>query len=89
MARTFGERFLEEYLRLGGVTDHWPIEALVALKKSNRRQFIEAFARVSPELAKALVIAAHTAEPETLGRRAAAARAGKIDDADIPLFLLL
>lgn len=89
MARTFGERFLEEYLRAGGTADHWSPEAKVALKRSDRRSFIDALSRVSSDLAKTLIIPAHTAEPETLARRAVAARAVENGDDDIPIFFLL
>jgi hypothetical protein len=74
MARTFGERFVEEFRLAGGSTANWPPDAMTALKKADRKTFINAFSRVSSEFAKTLVIAAHTAEPETLARRAAAAR---------------
>jgi hypothetical protein len=72
MARTFGARFVEEFQRSGGSTAAWPPAALEALKKADRRRFIEALGKISSASAKTLVIAAHTAEPETLGRRAAA-----------------
>ena len=89
MERTFGERFLEEYLRAGGAADHWPPKAKAALKKSDRRSFIDALSRASADLAKTLIIAAHTAEPETLARRAAAARARGDGEDDVSLFFLL
>ena len=72
MARTFGTRFLEEFQRAGGTTSTWSPEAIDMVKRAERRQFIDAFGKVSRESAKALTIAAHTAEPETLARRAAA-----------------
>ena len=71
MARTFGERFVDEFQRAGGSTDAWAPDAVKALKNADRRRFISALSRVSSESAKTLVIAAHTAEPETLARTAA------------------
>jgi hypothetical protein len=71
MARTFGARFVEEFQRSGGSTTAWPPAAIEALKNADRRTFIDALGKVSSASAKTLVIAAHTAEPETLGRRAA------------------
>ena len=70
MARTFGERFVEEFRRAGGSTAAWAPAAVEALKKADRRTFIAALSKVSSASAKTLVIAAHTAEPETLARRA-------------------
>ena len=72
MARTFGERFLDEFQRAGGSTSGWSPRAVEAMKQANRRTFVDALSRVSSESAKTLTIAAHTAEPETLARRAAA-----------------
>ena len=80
MARSFGERFIEEYRRAGGSTDNWPADAEIALKRAARKAFITAFERVSSEFGKTLVIAAHTAEPETLARRVAIARSVGDDD---------
>lgn len=70
MARTFGERFVDEFRRAGGATNAWPPNAIEALKTSDRRGFIAALSKVSSASAKTLAIAAHTAEPETLARRA-------------------
>ena len=70
MARTFGERFVEEFRRAGGATAPWAPAAVEALKQADRRTFIAALNSVSSASAKTLVIAAHTAEPETLARRA-------------------
>jgi hypothetical protein len=70
MARTFGERFVEEFRRAGGSTAAWAPAAVEALKNADRRTFIAALNKVSSAWAKTLVIAAHTAEPETLARRA-------------------
>ena len=70
MAQTFGERFVEEFRRAGGSTAAWAPPAVEALKSADRRGFIAALSKVSSASAKTLVIAAHTAEPETLERRA-------------------
>jgi hypothetical protein len=70
MARTFGERFVEEFRRAGGSTAAWAPAAVDAIKKADRRAFIASLNKVSSASAKTLVIAAHTAEPETLARRA-------------------
>jgi hypothetical protein len=72
MARTFGARFVEEFQRSGGSTAAWPPAGVEALKNADRRTFIDALGKISSASAKALAIAAHTAEPEVLGRRAAA-----------------
>jgi hypothetical protein len=71
MAQIFGARFVEEFQRSGGSTASWSPAALKALRNADRRTFIEALGKVSSPSAKALAIAAHTAEPEALGRRAA------------------
>ena len=80
MARTFGERFVEEFRRAGGSTATWAPAAVEALKKADRRTFIAALNKVSSASAKTLVIAAHTAEPETLARRAV--KQARADEAD-------
>jgi hypothetical protein len=80
MARTFGERFVDEFRRAGGATSAWPRNAIEALKTSDRRSFIAALSKVSSASAKTLVIAAHTAEPETLARRAA--KLARADEAE-------
>ena len=72
MARSFGTRFVEEFQRSGGSTSAWPSAAIEILKRADRRTFIDALEKVSSASAKTLTIAAHTAEPETLGRKAAA-----------------
>ena len=78
---TFGERFVEEFRRAGGSTAAWAPAAVEALKKADRRTFIAALNRVSSASAKTLAIAAHTAEPETLARRAVKqARADKAEN---------
>ena len=68
--QTFGNRFLTEFHRLGGSTRNWPEQAVARLDKADRRQFIDALAKASSTAASQLVIAAHTAEPETLAKRA-------------------
>ena len=70
MARSFGARFIDEFRRAGGSTAAWPPAATEALKNADRRAFIKALSKVSSASAKTLAIAAHTAEPETLARRA-------------------
>ena len=72
MARSFGTRFVDELQRSGGSTNGWPPAAIEALKRADRRTFVDALQKISAASAKTLVIAAHTAEPETLGRKAAA-----------------
>ncbi len=88
MARTFGERFLDEFRRPGGATTAWSPNAIEALKTSDRRGFIAALSKVSSASAKTLVIAAHTAEPETLARRAAKESRDDGADADMQFVLL-
>jgi len=68
--QTFGNRFLVEFRRLGGSTRDWPDRALTLLDQADRRQFIDALSKASSKTAKQLVIAAHTAEPEKLAKRA-------------------
>ena len=81
MARTFGERFEEEFRRAGGSAAPWAPAAVEALKKADRRTFIAALSKVSSASAKTVAIAAHTAEPETLARRAVKrARADKAEN---------
>jgi hypothetical protein len=70
--QTFGNRFLTEFHRLGGSTVTWPEAAVALVNQAGRRQFIDALSRASSSTAKALVIAAHTAEPEKLAKRAVA-----------------
>ena len=52
MARTFGERFVDEFRRAGGSTAAWAPEAVEALKNADRRTFIAALNRVSSASAK-------------------------------------
>ena len=87
MARTFGERFVEEFRRAGGSTGAWPAHAIEALRNADRRGFIDALRKVPSAPAKALAIAAHTAEPETLARRAATHARVEAGD-DLGLILL-
>jgi hypothetical protein len=70
MPQTFGNRFLMEFRRLGGSTRHWPDRALTLIDQADRRQFIDALRKASSKTAEQLVIAAHTAEPEKLAKRA-------------------
>jgi len=87
MARTIGVRFLEEFQRVGGSISDWTPQAVEALKNADRRAFSDALGKVSSESAKILTIAAHTAEPETLARRAAAL--ARKDNAADDLWLLM
>ena len=67
--RTFGDRFLTEFRRLGGSTRDWPEQAVTLLDRADRHQFIEALTKASSSAASKLAIAAHTAEPETLAKQ--------------------
>ena len=87
MARTFGERFVEEFRRAGGSTGAWPPDAIEVLRNADRRAFIAALGKVSSASAKTLAVAAHTAEPETLARRAA--KESRDDGADANMWLVL
>ena len=62
MARTFGERFVEEFERAGGTTAGWDAARRATLLRADRRAFIAAMERVNSGWAKELLIAAHTAE---------------------------
>ena len=88
MARSFGVRFIEEFRRAGGSTDKWPSDAITALASADRRRFIDVLSKVSSASAKTLVIAAHTAEPETLARRAVTLTAREAADDDSWLLML-
>lgn len=68
--QTFGNRFLTEFRRLGGSTRNWPERALTLVDQADRRNFSDALKKVSADTAKRLMIAAHTAEPENLAKRA-------------------
>ena len=57
MARTFGERFVEEFRRAGGSTGTWPPDAIEVLKNADRRAFIAALGKVSSASAKTLAVA--------------------------------
>jgi hypothetical protein len=72
MARTFGARFLEEFQQAGGSIADWSPHALEAMKNADRRTFSSALAKGASAAGKELTIAAHTAEPEILARRAVA-----------------
>jgi hypothetical protein len=69
-APTFGNRFVSEFRRLGGSTRNWPERALALVDEADRRNFFDALAKVSSQAAKQLMIAAHSAEPENLAKRA-------------------
>jgi hypothetical protein len=68
--QTFGSRFLSEFRRLGGSTKTWPERTITLLDQAERAQFIDALTKASSRTARQLVITAHTAEPETLAKRA-------------------
>lgn len=68
---TFGARFLAEFRRLGGSTDDWPPRAVEAIERADRRAFAATLGRLPRPTGSALIVAAHTAEPETLARRLA------------------
>jgi hypothetical protein len=71
---TFGARFLTEFRRLGGSTKDWPPQAVAVLAAADRRKFITLLESRSSKIGSELIVAAHTAEPETLARRAFAHR---------------
>lgn len=73
---SFGWRFLTELRRLGGSTGTWPPAAVGALEQADRRRFIELLEKASPRASSPLAVAAHTAEPETLARKAMTHAAG-------------
>src|SRR4051794_14559608 len=83
--QTFGNRFIMEFRRLGGSTRDWPDRALTLIDQADRRQFIDALTRASSKTAEHLVIAAHTAEPEKLAKRAVELTKGA--DADVVALL--
>lgn len=68
--RTFGTRFLAEFRRLGGSTKAWPPEAVAALAAADRRKFISLLESRRSTIGSELIVAAHTAEPEALAKRA-------------------
>jgi hypothetical protein len=72
LARTFGARFLEEFQQAGGSTANWSPQAFEAMKNADRRTFTAALAKASSAIGRELTIAAHTAEPDILARRAVA-----------------
>jgi hypothetical protein len=67
---TFGARFLTEFRRLGGSTEDWPPQAVAALAAADRRKFITLLESCRSKIGSELIVAAHTAEPETLAKRA-------------------
>jgi|RhiMethySRZTD1v2_1073278.scaffolds.fasta_scaffold1312980_1 hypothetical protein len=68
--QTFGARFLEGFRRLGGSTKGWPDWAVERFAVADRRQFIALLETRHSPVSSELLIAAHTAEPETLAKRA-------------------
>jgi hypothetical protein len=68
--QTFGARFLEEFRRLGGSTKAWPEGAVERFAAADRRQLIALLETRRSQVSSELLIAAHTAEPEALARRA-------------------
>ena len=67
---TFGSRFLAEFRRLGGTTADWPPQAVAAFAAADRRKFVSLMESRSSKISSELKVAAHTAEPEALARRA-------------------
>ena len=67
---TFGSRFLAEFRRLGGTTADWPPQAVAAFAAADRRKFISLMEARRSKISSELRVAAHTAEPEALARRA-------------------
>ena len=65
----FGNRFLTEFGRLSGSTRDWLEGGGEHLDLVDRREFIDALTKASSTAASQLLIAAHTAEPETLAKR--------------------
>jgi hypothetical protein len=80
---TFGNRFLTEFRRLNGSTENWPNAAVTFLKQADRRRFIDALDKASSTTAKQLVVAAHTAEPEKLAKRAVELNTSKAGEAEL------
>jgi hypothetical protein len=66
----FGARFLTEFRRLGGSTEAWPSTGVAALAAADRRQFISLLESHRSKIGSELRVAAHTADPETLAKRA-------------------
>lgn len=67
---TFGTRFLAEFRRLGGSTEEWPSTAVAALAAADRRKFIFLMESQRSKISSELRVAAHTADPEALAKRA-------------------
>jgi hypothetical protein len=67
---TFGTRFLAEFRRLGGSTEAWPPQAVAALAAADRGKFISLVDSRRSKISRDLTVAAHTAEPEALAKRA-------------------
>jgi hypothetical protein len=86
--QTFGNRFLTEFRRLNGSTRNWPDRAVTLLDRADRRRFIDALEKASSTTAKRLVIAAHTAEPEKLAKRAVELNTSKAGQAELLVVVL-
>ena len=80
---TFGSRFLTEFRRLNGSTKNWPDRVVTLLNQADRRRFIDALEKGSATMAKRLVVAAHTAEPEQLAKRAVELNTSKTGEAEL------
>ena len=77
---TFGTRFLAEFRRLGGSTEAWPPQAVAALAAADRGKFISLVDSRRSKISRDLRVAAHTAEPEALAKRAYARAVQKGQD---------
>jgi hypothetical protein len=81
--QTFGARFLTEFRRLGGSTEGWPERTLAAVAAADRRTFIAALQGRRSLLDAEMLVAAHTAEPEAVAKRAAARAVDKRRQEDL------
>lgn len=86
---TFGSRFLTEFRRLNGSTRNWPDRVVTLVNQADRRRFIDALEKGSSTMAKQLVVAAHTAEPEQLAKRAMELNTPKTGEAELLVVLSL
>lgn len=87
--QTFGNRFLIEFRRLKGSTKNWPDGAVTLLDQADRRRFIDALEKASSTTAKQLAVAAHTAEPEQLAKRAVELNTSKTGEAELLVVLAI
>ena len=85
--QTFGNRFLREFRRLNGSTRNWPDRVVTLLNQADRRRFIDALEKASSTMAKQLAVAAHTAEPEKLAKRALELNTSKTGEAELLVVL--